>query len=760
MKKIIYILLINIALTNLVYGQRQSSEITVELGGGLSSLKYNVEQGKSKLGFGGQTGIGYTLFLSDFLGIGTAVNFSLYNSSIDLSGISTHLYNLKDGYQDVFNFTTNLTHYIEKQRLITTEIPFNIKFTAGKKTIFYAQAGVIVAIPFKLNYSVKNAEVYNTAYYPIYENTIDAPNFQGLGTFTKLQFNGQTKLNVAFAASVDLGFKWLINRNVVLYTGIYGKLGFNDMLPDFRSDLVKYNVSKPDEFTMNCVTTSRAEDGKQFINKASLFSAGITLKIGYKFYKVNKEELAQKSDIIPKEKEKEKEVQKTDEPTENQKILKEIENYEKEIVNLKRQKYQLSNEEYQRQYDILKQKIENAVARLKGSDPKAEQERIAKENVEKERTTKQKAEQERIAQQNAEKERIAQQKAEQERIAQQNAEKERIAQQKAEQERIAQQKAEQERIAQQKAEQERIAQQNAEKERIAQQKAEQEQLAQEKAEQERIAQQKAEKERLAQQKAEQERIAQQKAERERIAQQKAEQERIAKEKAEKERLAQQKTEQDRFAQEKARQQHLTDSLAKVEKARLQTEQDEKERIEKLKIEASRLEAEKQAKEKEIARLLAEQKIREEEVAKQKAKEEKIIAEQQARLEKMEQENSPQRRLEDINYINGYILRGFEFKESSLTPLQASELAIILKTMQKYPDIKIICEGHTDERGSDGKNNEVGFNRAMFVKNYLVTRGISASRITAISKAHTEPLVPNINDENRAINRRVVIKVVE
>ena len=79
-------------------------------------------------------------------------------------------------------------------------------------------------------------------------------------------------------------------------------------------------------------------------------------------------------------------------------------------------------------------------------------------------------------------------------------------------------------------------------------------------------------------------------------------------------------------------------------------------------------------------------------------------------------------------------------------------------LNKYPNKKIKLVGHTDNIGNEKANIKFGKQRADFVKKYLVSQGISDSKITASSKGESEPSVPNNTKENRAKNRRIEITI--
>jgi peptidoglycan-associated lipoprotein len=71
------------------------------------------------------------------------------------------------------------------------------------------------------------------------------------------------------------------------------------------------------------------------------------------------------------------------------------------------------------------------------------------------------------------------------------------------------------------------------------------------------------------------------------------------------------------------------------------------------------------------------------------------------------------------------------------------------------------EGHTDATGPDAYNLRLGEDRAEAVRNYLRDQhGIALSRIEVMSYGESRPVVDNKTKENRGVNRRVVIKVLE
>jgi outer membrane protein OmpA-like peptidoglycan-associated protein len=75
-----------------------------------------------------------------------------------------------------------------------------------------------------------------------------------------------------------------------------------------------------------------------------------------------------------------------------------------------------------------------------------------------------------------------------------------------------------------------------------------------------------------------------------------------------------------------------------------------------------------------------------------------------------------------------------------------------------PDATFVVEGHTDSQGKDEANQFLSLNRAKAVRDYLISRGIVADRITAEGYGERRPVADNKSAEGRAMNRRVELVV--
>ncbi len=102
-----------------------------------------------------------------------------------------------------------------------------------------------------------------------------------------------------------------------------------------------------------------------------------------------------------------------------------------------------------------------------------------------------------------------------------------------------------------------------------------------------------------------------------------------------------------------------------------------------------------------------------------------------------------------------------FKKNSIN-LEFSSMADLVKAgdiLTHNTDIDVAITGYTDDSGNAGFNNALSKRRAEFVKNYLVARGVSASRISVKGMGEKNPANSNDTEEGRKLNRRVEFKIM-
>ena len=100
---------------------------------------------------------------------------------------------------------------------------------------------------------------------------------------------------------------------------------------------------------------------------------------------------------------------------------------------------------------------------------------------------------------------------------------------------------------------------------------------------------------------------------------------------------------------------------------------------------------------------------------------------------------------------------FDFNKSTLLSSSLPQLDKLSKILAQHTDLSVDIVGHTDSIGSTAYNQELSMKRAVSVREYLVEKGISSSRINCIGKGSEEPLLANTTEENRAKNRRIEFK---
>jgi outer membrane protein OmpA-like peptidoglycan-associated protein/Mg-chelatase subunit ChlD len=97
--------------------------------------------------------------------------------------------------------------------------------------------------------------------------------------------------------------------------------------------------------------------------------------------------------------------------------------------------------------------------------------------------------------------------------------------------------------------------------------------------------------------------------------------------------------------------------------------------------------------------------------------------------------------------------------SSTLPDSVSELEVLKYFMTNKPNVAILVEGHTDDRGSNKINDALSLQRAESVKKYLIARGIKTARVKTVGYGKRRPIASNLTDFGRKINRRTEIVIV-
>jgi outer membrane protein OmpA-like peptidoglycan-associated protein len=101
---------------------------------------------------------------------------------------------------------------------------------------------------------------------------------------------------------------------------------------------------------------------------------------------------------------------------------------------------------------------------------------------------------------------------------------------------------------------------------------------------------------------------------------------------------------------------------------------------------------------------------------------------------------------------------FDSGSSALSAGAYERLRSFADSVKRYPDTELVVKGHTDSQGSDSLNLKLSEERADTVRRYLVSQGVSASRVSAIGFGEQLPLASNDTEAGRQQNRRVEIEI--
>ena len=103
---------------------------------------------------------------------------------------------------------------------------------------------------------------------------------------------------------------------------------------------------------------------------------------------------------------------------------------------------------------------------------------------------------------------------------------------------------------------------------------------------------------------------------------------------------------------------------------------------------------------------------------------------------------------------------YDVDKATLRPESVSELERLNKLMLDNPTLKIEIGGHTDSDGSDEHNETLSQNRSQSVVDFLVKKGIPMERMVAKGYGEKSPVVANDTKENKQLNRRTELKILE
>ncbi|NBC35157.1 peptidoglycan-associated lipoprotein Pal [Novosphingobium sp. FSY-8] len=103
---------------------------------------------------------------------------------------------------------------------------------------------------------------------------------------------------------------------------------------------------------------------------------------------------------------------------------------------------------------------------------------------------------------------------------------------------------------------------------------------------------------------------------------------------------------------------------------------------------------------------------------------------------------------------------FAYDKYNIDPVAAASLQAQAQWLMRYAGKRATIEGHADERGTRDYNIALGERRATAAKNYLVSLGVDAARLTVVSYGKDRPVALGSDEASWAKNRRAVTVVID
>jgi len=284
MKKLIIIIILITAASSLhVMAQQNVHAFSIEGGGGLSTLVYQLSSGDRNVGLGGDFGLGYTFYRSNERvtatgrifrknwGIYTGVGLGTYHAKSKLGQdmLITDYQTDIDVHQ--FEFHTSFPKYDETQSVLSVIIPVMAQYQYGQ---YYFMGGFKYVIPINAKYGSKDVTLTNEAYYKEFKTKVDDLKFVGCGEFEHQDYKGKLDLGSSMLLALEGGVRMRLSKQISLFTGVYFDYGLSNAYKGNPQWFIKYDDQNPADFSTNSVLSLTAD-------KVRLMAAGLKLRLTF-----------------------------------------------------------------------------------------------------------------------------------------------------------------------------------------------------------------------------------------------------------------------------------------------------------------------------------------------------------------------------------------------------------------------------------------------------------------------------------------------
>jgi outer membrane protein OmpA-like peptidoglycan-associated protein len=257
-------------------------EWRLHVGGGVSTINYDLWRGSAEKGIGGTFGLDYAHFFNDYFGIMAGFDLALFNASLKMSNVDAYIYNLSAAGD---SYRTHIDSYSEKQQALMLTVPLMVQgqlpLGSSKRHSLYLQGGVKLSFPVHATYSS------DATGYTHYETDINTAGQANGGGYPPADFSKESKGDLTLLptaiASAELGMKWRVSKICALYTGIYLDYGVSTLRTGATTTFINKasNVGTDHTFTTNSLLVSQSGPGVNFVNSAKLFAVGLNVRVAF-----------------------------------------------------------------------------------------------------------------------------------------------------------------------------------------------------------------------------------------------------------------------------------------------------------------------------------------------------------------------------------------------------------------------------------------------------------------------------------------------
>lgn len=260
---------------------KQSNYVGLNLGGGLNTMTFSPDNGKSSLGLGFDAGLHYAYFFNDHFGLGAGIHYTYANAYAkynytETTANQTHVHNGGVSY----DLNTRFNDWRERQTVGVIGIPveFFYRTALNDEWSFIGGIGAQFDMPIHGKYSADDGDYTTTGYFPILGYEVANMPEHGFATYDAAydaKIDNLSSLVVSIIA--DAGVRYALGDNWGLYLGIYGSYGLTDMLGTKEDQSLLLINTTPDPAEVDYHGTYASNE----IDALHLLRAGV--KVGIDF---------------------------------------------------------------------------------------------------------------------------------------------------------------------------------------------------------------------------------------------------------------------------------------------------------------------------------------------------------------------------------------------------------------------------------------------------------------------------------------------